>query len=118
MVPWCHTMVYVQMSQRADDLCQCGEPTQPGRCQCRSCADIANEAVKRSQAKDPDAQWKTFNANAARQNKHVSSICVPGHAHSWSPDPDLACRAFPNASGRTCSGRRAAPDVASSWGLQ
>jgi hypothetical protein len=118
MVPCCHTMAYVRLSQRTDDLCQCGEPAQPGRCQCRSCADATNENAKRFKAKDPDIKWKTFNRNAERHNKHVSSICVPGHAHAWSPDLDLACRAFPNASGRSCSGGRAAPDVASSWGFK
>jgi hypothetical protein len=82
MVPWCHTMVYVRMSQRTDDLCQCGEPTQPGRGKCRSCAaDITNEAAKRSKAKDPDTKWKTFNTNAARLDKRSACLIMrmPGH---------------------------------------
>ncbi len=88
-------MVYVRLSQRTDDLCPtCGNPVQPGRALCRSCADAKNGANKRSRARDPDGKWKTFNVNAEHKGKPVRPNCAPGHAHAWSPALDLACRPF------------------------
>jgi hypothetical protein len=69
-------MVYVRLSQREDALCQCGDPTEPGKSRCQSCADANNEANRRRRHKNPEVKWKTFNQNAERKGKPVRPNCM------------------------------------------
>ncbi len=70
----------MRLSQWTDELCLCGEPVQPGKGMCRSCADKL-KANKRNNAKDPDNKFKQFKRNAKKNKKLVSTICMVMRGH-------------------------------------